>query len=86
MLLDSAAFKQVLGRGCLAPDHKCERDRYKNLLITAVRDAGVSPLLGGIEYAEDIANHMDLFKGGASDASLGSFVSGVRAQLKQWAT
>lgn len=29
LLLDSAAFKSVFGRGCNAPDQKCERTRYK---------------------------------------------------------
>ena len=37
LLLDSAAFKAVLGRGCDAPKQKCERKRYKRLLLDAVR-------------------------------------------------
>jgi len=28
LLLDSAAFKKVLGKGCTAPIQKCERDLY----------------------------------------------------------
>lgn len=60
LLLDSAAFKAVLGRGCAAPDQKCDRDRYKELLLRSMRDAGISPPLGGMEYAEDIVNVMDL--------------------------
>jgi hypothetical protein len=46
LLVDSAAFKAVLGRGCSAPDQKCDRDRYKQLLRAAVSDAGLSPLFG----------------------------------------
>jgi hypothetical protein len=46
LLLDSQAFKEVLHRGCSAPDQKCDRDRYKLLLDEAVRAAEVEPLLG----------------------------------------
>ncbi len=41
LLLDSAAFKHVLGRGCSAPDQKCEKERYKQLLIQAILEAGL---------------------------------------------
>ncbi len=47
------AFKAVLGRGSKAPDAKCEKQRYRQLLAQAVLEAGVQPLLGGVEYAED---------------------------------
>ena len=32
LLLDSSAFKTVLGKGCDKPDKKCSRDRYKQLI------------------------------------------------------
>jgi len=60
LLLDSAAFKKVLGKGCSAPVQKCERDLYKKLLAQAIRNTGVNPPLGGIEYTEDLVNAMDL--------------------------
>ena len=34
LLLDSAAFKAVFGRGCDAPDRKCDRYRYKQASFT----------------------------------------------------
>lgn len=80
-LLDGAAFRAVLGHGCQAPDQKCEKDRYKGLLIRAVQDAGVQPLLGGIEYAEDLANQMDLQRAGAADAGIRRFVDTLRARF-----
>ena len=40
LLLDSAAFKKVLGKGCAAPTYKCQRDLYKQLLGDAIVDAG----------------------------------------------
>ncbi len=39
LLLDSAAFKVVFGKGCDAPDQKCERDLYKQQLIRAIQSA-----------------------------------------------
>lgn len=60
LLLDSAAFKKVLGKGCSAPTQKCERDLYKRLLLEAVRQAGIDPPLRGIEYTDRIVNAMNL--------------------------
>ena len=54
LLLDGAAFRQALGRGCQAPEHKCDRVLYKQRLMDAVWDAGITPLRGGIEHAQDI--------------------------------
>jgi hypothetical protein len=51
LLLDGAAFKAVFGEGCDAPDLKCSRDRYKSRLIEAIRGTGVTPNLGGLEFA-----------------------------------
>ena len=84
LLIDSAAFKSVLDVGCQAPDQKCERDRYKRLLRDAVRSAGISPALGGIEYAEDIVNAMDLDRSARSDPSLGHFLSELRPIVRSW--
>jgi hypothetical protein len=84
LLLDSAAFKSIFGRGCKAPDQKCERDRYKRLLSEAVQATGVVPPLGGIEYAEDIVTAMDLGKMENTNASLGRFLKDLRNIFKQW--
>ena len=82
LLLDGAAFKEVLGKGCDAPDQKCSRGRYKQLLSDAVRGAGREPLLGGIEYAADIVGHMDLDRATGADASLRRFVEELRRALR----
>src|SRR5258705_6439032 len=36
MLVDSHAFRTVFGRGCAAPDTKCEKDRYKKVLANEI--------------------------------------------------
>jgi hypothetical protein len=82
-LLDSEAFKAALGRGCSAPDAKCEKERYKKLLSEAVLNAGVQPLLGGIEYAEDLAAEYHVQRVADHDPSFGRFVSEFRTWLNR---
>jgi hypothetical protein len=82
LLLDGAAFRAVFGRGCDAPDLKCSRDRYKQLLIEAIHAAGVTPSLGGIEFAEDIVRHMDIDRATQADRSFQRFVEDLRIALR----
>lgn len=84
LLLDGAAFRTALGRGCQAPDQKCLRDRYKRLLIKAVHEAGAIPNLGGVEFAEDIVREMDLARAAQADGSFGRFVEEFRGILRGW--
>ncbi len=84
MLLDSAAFKSVFGRGCQAPDQKCEKARYKKMLIENIREAGVTPSLGGIEFAKDIAENMDLDHAARKDHSLGQFLQNITGIFTRW--
>lgn len=83
LLLDGRAFKEAVGSGCQAPDEKCEKDRYKRLLNAAVRQAGVQPLLGGIEYAEDIVGAYDIQQVAQRDASFGHLVGEIRGWMNQ---
>ena len=84
MLLDGSAFKAVFGRGCQAPDRKCVRKLYKRKLIDEIRAAGGITLLGGIEYAEDIVQHMDIDRAAQADDSLQRFVEGLRSIFRGW--
>ena len=84
LLLDSAAFKKVLGKGCSAPTQKCERDLYKRLLLQAVRNTGVNPPLGGIEYAEDLVNAMDLEYLERIGDSLSKLLKELRHKFQEW--
>ena len=84
LLLDSAAFKSVLGKGCAAPDQKCERDRYKRLLRAAVRDAGQIPRLGGIEFTQPLVRAIDLQRVSRQDAGLERLIAGLRDHFAQW--
>jgi len=86
LLLDGAAFKAVFGTGCDAPDQKCDRGRYKQQLIDAIYTAGATPLLGGIEYAEDIVREMDLGRASRSDRSFKRLVEDLRGAFQGWET
>ena len=85
LLLDGAAFKSVFGKGCDAPDKKCDRGRYKHKLFEAVRATGVVPQLGGIQYAEDIVQHMNIESAARADPSFRRFVEELRRIFRQWA-
>jgi hypothetical protein len=84
LLVDSHAFKQVFGKGCNAPDQKCEKDRYKMLLREAIKNAGGTPLLGGIEHSEEIVKNMDMMNVKRLDDSLKKFVEEFEEVLMQW--
>ena len=84
LLLDGAAFRTVVGKGCNAPDHKCERDRYKQFLQEAVRQAGIEPILGGLEFAQDIVRTMDLQRAGRIDTALQLFTDELGRHLRDW--
>ena len=84
LLLDGAAFKRVFGRGCEAPDSKCERDRYKRLLNEAIHAAGVASSLGGMEFAEDVAHEIDLARAARADRSFARFVDALDAVFREW--
>ena len=84
LLLDGAAFRIAVGRGCDAPDLKCDRARYKRLLIDAVYAAGITPSIGGIEFAEDIVQQMDIARAMQADRSLQRFVGQIRQTFREW--
>ena len=84
LLLDSAAFKSVFDRGCDVPDQKCERRRYKKMLMDAILQAGISPSLGGIEFADEIVDAMDLERTAQADDSLGHFIMELQAVFQGW--
>ena len=82
LLLDGAAFKAAVGQGCNAPDRKCNRAQYKQRLIEAVHNAGVTPILGGLEYAEDIIQHMNLDRAARADRAFARFVDELRTAFR----
>lgn len=83
MLLDSATFKTALGKGCSAPKQKCDKDRYKMLLANAVQEAGLMPILGGLEHADAIVENMDINAAMKTDKSFKHFIDQLRNQFNR---
>ncbi len=84
LLLDPVAFKKVLGKGCPIPDQKCERGRYKRQLLKAISNAGVTPLLGGIEHTEDLVSAMNFQRAAQIDKSIDKFLKELRRRFRTW--
>lgn len=84
LLLDSAAFRTVFGRGCPTPDQKCERDRYKRLLLNAIYEAGITLSSTDLEYIVDLVNEMDLQRMSQSDKSFQRFLNALQGQFRIW--
>ena len=84
LLLDSEAFKKVFGGSCSVPNRKYDRDRYKHLLLQAIRDAGVIPLLGGVEYMADLVNAMNLQHLEQSDRSFRRCFRALQQRFEIW--
>ena len=82
LLLDSAAFKTVFGKGCALPTYKCEKDKYKRLLIEAIIESGIIPTLGGIEFAADIIEATNLERASGQDGSFEQFCTDLRSTFK----
>ena len=81
-LADPESFKEVVGHWATVAKKKCARDYYKAALANAVRKAGHPATLGGIEFAQELVDRMDLYRAGKNDRSLKNFVDDLRARLR----
>lgn len=84
-LADPISFTRAIGKQPKLGKRKCDRERYKNILSEAVRAAGHPVLLGGIEFAKEIVDAMDLYRAGKSEKSLKHFLDAVVPLLKRHA-
>jgi len=81
ILKDSKAFKAVFGKGCVAPNQKCEKDRYKNLLNDAIKAADGEVTISWIEHADAIVEFMDIDFLSRDDESIRKFVEETNAAI-----
>ena len=81
-LVDSAAFKAVVGSEPHMKKEKCARDYCKQILSDMVRAAGHPSILGGLEFAEELAEEMNFFRAGKRSPSLKAFVDDCRSKLQ----
>lgn len=81
-LADPESFKDVVGYRPTIAKKKCVRDYYKDALVRVVRKAGHPATLGGIEFARELVENMDLYRAGKNERSLKAFIDDLRGRLK----
>lgn len=81
-LADPESFKDVVGYRPTIARKKCARDYYKDALAQVVRKAGHPATLGGIEFAQELVEHMDLYRAGRNERSLKAFLDDLRGRLR----
>ena len=84
LLLDSSAFRKVFGKGCPTPDQKCERDRYKRLLLNAIYEAGIDPSSADLGYVADLVSEMNLQRMEQTDSSIGRLLEALQRRFRVW--
>ncbi|MCX7047012.1 MAG: DUF4276 family protein [Candidatus Sumerlaeota bacterium] len=80
-LADPESFHRVVGASPILKRAKCERDYYKEILNRTIMNAGYPPSLGGVEFAREIVDAMDLYRAGKSQSSLKHFLDEVNSRL-----
>ena len=82
-MVDPDAFAAVVGCRPDSLRYKCGRDRYKSLLVDAIKRAEHPVLLGGIDWAPELVERIDLFKAGKNDNSFRGFVDALKGMLQR---
>jgi hypothetical protein len=82
-LADPDSFRAVVGVRPAVRKRKCERDLYKDTLAGAVVRAGHPATLGGIEFAVELVQAMDLYRAGRAEPSFRHFLRDALAQLRR---
>lgn len=80
---DPESFETTVGHRPSVGDKKCARGHYKQILTTAIRQAGHPTTLGGVDFAFELVEGMDLYRAGRNDSSLKAFLDDLRARLRQ---
>ena len=82
-LADPDSFHTVVGHRPVVGREKCERAHYKQLLAEAIHQGRQPATLGGIEFAVELVDEMNLYRAGRSDSSLKSFVDDLRGRFRE---
>jgi hypothetical protein len=75
----------VFGKGAAPkrPQHKCGKDRYKDILARSVAETRIRSRLGGPEYGGEIARAVDLSVLSDADKGFKRFADDLRRAFKQ---
>ena len=77
------SFHAVVGHRPVVGREKCERGHYKRLLAEAIRRGNQPATLGGIEFAAELVEAMNLYRAGKGDSSLKAFVDDLRGNFRE---
>ena len=83
-MADPESFASAVGVPPSVGKGKCKRDIYKAILADTICRAGLLAPLGGIEFAPELVEGMDLYRASRNDKSLKGFadeLSGVLTRL-----
>jgi hypothetical protein len=78
---DPDSLKGIIGVRPVVGRKKCKRDYYKTVLSKALISAGYPTTLGGIEFAREIVQAMDLYRAAKTERSLKLFLDDANAKL-----
>ncbi len=81
-MADPLSFGKVVGKHPRVRKRKCGRDLYKGILAEAVLEGGNPATLGGLEFAFEIVEAMDLYRASKNEKSLKHFLDDVNRLLK----
>lgn len=81
-LADGSSFSRIVGATPRLGKLKCERGRYKDILISTILRGGSVPTLGGIELARDLVEAMDFYQARKVARELGAFVDECRSAFR----
>lgn len=81
-MADPNSFYSIVGYRPELTSKKCVRDYYKQLLSRAIMGGNNPTIFSGIELASELANAMNLYQAGRTDASLKSFIDDLRNKLR----
>lgn len=84
-LADGRAFNAVFGKGAAPkrPQHKCGKDRYKDILARSLAEMGIRSRLGGPEYGDEIAQELDFSVLSDTDRGFKEFADDLRRAFRQ---
>jgi hypothetical protein len=82
-IADPVSFCDTIGSQPRIERIKCQRGRYKRILAEAIQSAGHISTLGGIEFALEIVQAMDLYRVSKAEPSLGIFITDLHTLLKR---
>jgi len=80
-MADPESFAQAVGAQPPIGRRKCKRDIYKGLLTDTICQAGLLAPLGGIEFAPELVECMDLYRAGRNDKSMKAFTDELKGAL-----